>query len=84
MNVELVERGVAQLRALIAADGGELEMQSVDLDTGQVSMLLILEDAHCRECVMPKEFLEPIAFDMLSSAEPAVSSVVIDDPRVPD
>jgi Fe-S cluster biogenesis protein NfuA len=77
-----IDAGIGQLRALIAADGGDLELLSADRSTGQVSIRLILDGAVCRECVLPREFLEPIALDMLSSAEPAVTAVVIDDPRV--
>ena len=84
MDTALVDKGLEQLRVMIAADGGDVETVAVDPATGQVSIRLILEDAHCRECVMPREFLEPIALDMLSTAEPAVTAVVIDDPRARD
>jgi Fe-S cluster biogenesis protein NfuA len=82
MDATPVDSGIARLRSLIVADGGDLEMRSWDPASGEVRIRLVLEDAACRECVMPLEFLEPIALDMLSSAEPAVRSVVIDDPRV--
>ena len=82
MDTALVNEGLERLRSLIAADGGDMEVLSVDAGSGEVAVRLILENAVCRECVMPREFLEPIALDMLSTAEPAVTSVVIDDPRV--
>lgn len=82
MDAALVGAAVDELRSLITADGGDVEVVSLDASTGQVSLRLILEDAHCRECVMPREFLEPIALDMLTGAEPAVSAVAIDDPRL--
>jgi Fe-S cluster biogenesis protein NfuA len=78
----LVEQGIETIRSMIAADGGDLEVVSVDPASGAVALRLILEDAICRECVMPREFLEPIALDMLASAEPGVLTVSIDDPRV--
>ena len=39
--------------------------------------------AECRECVMPKEFLEQIALDMVTTRLGEVSAVTIDDPREP-
>lgn len=84
MDDSPVEAGIERLRSLIAADGGDLEVRSWDPDTGVLTIRLILEDAICRECVMPREFLEPIALDMLGSAEPAVRSVAIEDPRLSD
>lgn len=82
MDRVMLDEGIERLRSLIAADGGDLEVLGAYETSGQVSIRLILEGAECRECVMPKEFLEPIALDMLSSVEPRVSSVRIDDPRV--
>ena len=47
----------------------------------RVALRLILEGAECRECVMPKEFLEQIALDMVSTRIAEVATVSIDDPR---
>lgn len=68
-----------EVRALVQADGGEMEL--VGLDDGQVSLRLILEGASCEECVMPRDFLEQIALDVMRKSVPAVSGVSIDDPR---
>jgi hypothetical protein len=46
-----------------------------------VDLLLVLEGASCEECVMPRDFLEQIALEMLRRKVPAVAAVSIDDPR---
>ena len=42
---------------------------------------LVIEGAACAECVMPKQFLEQIALDMVRSELPSIDQVIIDDPR---
>jgi Fe-S cluster biogenesis protein NfuA len=70
-----------EVRALVQADGGDMELVALDPAAGSVSLRLVLEGASCEECVMPREFLEQIALDMLRKQVPEVASVVIDDPR---
>lgn len=69
------------LRALVAADGGDLQIDDVDTVAGTVRLRLILPDASCRTCVMPSEVLSNIAFDRLSDSIPGLRSVVVLDPR---
>ncbi|MCY3634080.1 MAG: NifU family protein [bacterium] len=79
MDQALLEEAVGELRALVALDGGEVELVSA---TGSaVALRLILEGAECRECVMPREFLEQIALDLVSTRLADVSVVTIEDPR---
>ena len=68
-----------EVRSLVQADGGD--MQLVGFDAGTEQLRLVLENASCEECVMPRDFLEQIALDMLKRAVPAVGAVSIDDPR---
>jgi Fe-S cluster biogenesis protein NfuA len=70
-----------EVRALVQADGGDMQLVDVDPAAGSVSLKLILEGASCEECVMPREFLEQIALDMLRRTLPDVATVAIDDPR---
>ena len=70
---------IEPVRSLVTADGGDMEVVSHDPASGSLALRLVLEDAHCRECVMPRQFLEQIALDMLGGGD--VSSVTIDDPR---
>ncbi len=79
MGQSLLEEAVGELRALVALDGGDVELVSATGDT--VALRLVLEGAECRECVMPKEFLEQIALEMVTARLNGVSTVTIDDPR---
>ncbi len=76
---EGIDAAVAEVRALIAADGGDIELVSFDGVTARLR--LVLESAECRECVMPGEFLERVALDKLQATLPSLVSVLIDDPR---
>ncbi len=82
MDQALLDEAVGELRALVALDGGDVELVSATGST--VALRLILEGAECRECVMPKEFLEQIALDMVTTRLAEVSDVTIDDPRETD
>ncbi|MYB09478.1 MAG: NifU family protein [Acidimicrobiia bacterium] len=79
MDQALLDEAVGELRALVALDGGDVEL--VSANEGTVALRLILEGAECRECVMPKEFLEQIALDMVTTRLTEVNTVTIDDPR---
>jgi hypothetical protein len=73
------EAALAGVRALVAADGGDILVASTTADS--VSLTLVLETAECAECVMPRQFLETVALDMMQPTLPALRAVVIDDPR---
>ncbi len=75
----LLDEAVGEVRALVALDGGDVELVSVG--GGTVALRLVLEGAECRECVMPREFLEQIALDLVSTRVADVSVVTIEDPR---
>ena len=79
MDQALLDEAVGELRAMVALDGGDVELVSASPDT--VALRLILEGAECRECVMPREFLEQIALDLVSTRFANVSVVTIEDPR---
>ena len=70
-----------EVRSLVQADGGDMQLVSLDGPAGTVSLRLVLEGASCEECVMPRDFLEQIALDILRRSTSGVSSVSIDDPR---
>ena len=80
MDQALLDEAVGELRAIVALDGGDVEL--VSATGGTVALRLVLEGAECRECVMPKDFLEQIALDMVSTRLSQVNAVTIDDPRV--
>ena len=62
---------ISPVRDLIQLDGGDIEVVTED----PLHLRLILEDAECRECVMPKGVLEEVSSKLLGRP------VMIDDPR---
>ena len=79
IDVGALEAGLVDVRALVAADGGDLVLTATD--GGTAHLALILETAECRECVMPRSFLEQVALDMLTPTVPGLVGVSVDDPR---
>ncbi|HEX4243964.1 MAG TPA: hypothetical protein VHY77_00235 [Acidimicrobiales bacterium] len=76
MRLALVE-----VAGLVQADGGDLELLSVDTTTGAVALRLLLESANCAECVLPRAMLEGVATGMIQRSVPGVTGISIDDPR---
>lgn len=72
---------IEPLRALVAADGADLQIESIDELPETVRLRLILPDANCRACVLPGEVLAGIAFERLVRNLPGLRSVVVLDPR---
>ena len=73
------ESALGEVRSLLSADGGDIVVVGVADD--RIELRLILETAECAECVMPREFLESIALDMMRSSLPDLVTVSISDPR---
>ena len=79
-----VEAALAGVRALVAAGGGDIVVESVGDDAVRLRLVLgTAECAECAECVMPRPFLDTVALDMMQPALPALAAVSIDDPREP-
>jgi len=76
-----VAEELKDVRSLVEPDGGDIELVSLDGVTGAVELRLLLEGASCKECVMPRSFLEDVAADVLRKSVPGVAKVSIDDPR---
>jgi hypothetical protein len=70
---------LAELRRLVSADGAGLELLDHDVTTGTLRLRLLVPDAHCAECVMPRAALEATAALRLSPH--GITGVTIDDPR---
>ena len=75
----VVDAGLAPVRAILQGDGGDIEFLSVDGDT--VVLRLIIEDANCAECVLPRDMLEMVALDVMMPSVPGLMHVRIEDPR---
>ena len=56
-------------------------MGKSSIDGGTIALRLLVENAHCVECVMPKQFLEQVALDLFRRNGVAADAVVVDDPR---
>jgi Fe-S cluster biogenesis protein NfuA len=76
-----VRAALVEVAALVQADGGDLELVSVDTASGAVGLRLVLESANCAECVLPRAMLEGVATGMLQRSVPGVTGLTIDDPR---
>jgi Fe-S cluster biogenesis protein NfuA len=70
------------VRAIVQADGSDLELVGFDAGTGTMSLRLRIDDATCADCIMPAEHLERVAIELLGRTMPDVRRVVIDDPRL--
>lgn len=79
-NAEQVERALAEPRALVRADGGDLTLAAIDAE-GHVTLDLVLADASCAECVLPTDLLQRMTLSMLRAVEPGITGVTIHDPR---
>jgi hypothetical protein len=74
-----VTAALDEVRGLVSPDGGDVELTGVDGTT--VRLRLVLETAHCIECVMPRPFLEHVALDVFRRNGAEADAVSIDDPR---
>jgi hypothetical protein len=79
MDESTMTSALDEIRGLVQADGGDMVLTSVD--GGTIALRLVVEGAHCVECVMPREFLEQVALDVFRRGGVAAESVVVDDPR---
>jgi hypothetical protein len=70
---------IEEIRALVRPDGSDFEL--LGFDGGTVRLSLVMEDASCAECVLPRPMLEEIALGILRRTAPDVRQVHIDDPR---
>lgn len=77
-----LDEALEPVRDLIEADGGALEV--VDFDGATATLRLVLADAECAECVMPRSFLETVALDMTRPQLAGLERISIIDPREPD
>jgi len=63
----------------LRADGAELLVDS--LADGIARLRLVLRDADCAECIMPREHLERVVLITLRGSHPEIKRVEVQDPR---
>jgi Fe-S cluster biogenesis protein NfuA len=81
MEQAAVAKALEEVRGLVQADGGDMELVGLDEQDGTVTLQLILDGVECHECVMPRPILEDIAANMLRRSVPDVTGVTVKDPR---
>jgi hypothetical protein len=79
MDETTINPALDEIRGLVQADGGDMVLTSID--GGTIALRLVVEGAHCVECVMPREFLEQVALDVFRRGGVEADAVVVDDPR---
>lgn len=77
-----LDAAVQAVRDIVGADGGDVVVAAVEPTA--VTLDLILEGAECRECVMPRPFLEQVALDLMTPHLSGLATVTINDPRETD
>ena len=60
-------------------DGVSLELVSLDGEVAHLTMHLV--DPECADCVLPREYLEPVVLELLRTSRPSLRTVHISDPR---
>ena len=78
-TIDEATAALTEARELVQADGGDLVVDAVDGVT--IRAHLVVEGAECAECVMPKQFLEQVALDIVRRQLPSIGQVEIHDPR---
>jgi hypothetical protein len=79
IDAATVAAGLAPVQEMIRLDGADMELVAVEGTTAELR--LVVTDASCAECVMPRPMLEAIALQMMQPLVPGLSAVAIDDPR---
>lgn len=79
LSAAAVTDAMTTVRELVRADGGDVLLEAAA--GSAVTLRLVLDGAECRECVMPRPFLEQVALDSMSSSLPTLTAVTIIDPR---
>lgn len=74
-----VQSALIAVRSVLHSDGSDIELLAIDGDA--VRSRLLIEDAQCAECVLPRSMLELVALDLMRSALPSLKAVAIEDPR---
>lgn len=81
LSTATVDTALEPVRAILRADGADIELVEVTGDHAHLRLLLV--DAGCAECVLPRALLEGVALQLMQPAAPDLAGVTIADPREP-
>jgi Fe-S cluster biogenesis protein NfuA len=79
LELATVHTALEPVRAVLQADGADLELIGVDGDVAHLR--LVVADAACAECVLPTPLLQEVALQLMQPLAPGLAAVAIDDPR---
>lgn len=79
IEVSSIEEAIREVREILRLDGADLLLER----TGEedVEFKLVLENASCEECVMPRAYLERLTLTKLREVVPQITAIRIRDPR---
>jgi Fe-S cluster biogenesis protein NfuA len=80
-DTDALTHAIDEIRSLVQPDGADFEVVTFDADEGALALRLVLTDASCRECVMPRSMLEDVATSIVRRSVPGVARVAVEDPR---
>jgi Fe-S cluster biogenesis protein NfuA len=75
-----IQEALGQYREMLRVDGADLELAGVD--AGNVHVRLVLTPDTCEECILSQDMLEAVILQGMRESDPAITRVVVDDPRV--
>jgi Fe-S cluster biogenesis protein NfuA len=81
LDSETASKALEQMRNLLQADGGDMEIVDLDLETAAVKIRLLLDGARCRACVLPRGILQNVVAHIMNEHGVMMQSIVIEDPR---
>ena len=79
LDATTVAPALESVRALLQADGADIELVELDGDVAHLRLLLV--EANCAECVLPTPLLADVALQQMRPQAPGLAAIVIDDPR---
>jgi hypothetical protein len=82
VDLDAIDRSLAELRAILAADGADLVLAGTDGASAEVTLRLVLEGSECADCVVPAPLIADIAQSVFDTAGAGVEKVIVDDPRL--
>jgi Fe-S cluster biogenesis protein NfuA len=81
VDPNLVVGAVGGLRALLQADGADLDLVRVDPASALVEVALRLDGVSCLDCVLPPTQLRDVISRAVGEAVPEEFELVVHDPR---